>query len=226
MVFAPGPVDLTVGSLFLATNSSNPTDTHNLLTHGVTPAGLASASFHLIKVPSIKEGGLRLALGRIDSTKFTELLIRIRTVCGLQTGTFIADLNPRGQITRKNLANRNWGIGQSIWYGTSPVPIMDIAAGTVDTGNTLILLVTGTSFYWIRVLYNRANNLKHPIFVDTFDCYRRASGEVVEPTTKLLRITPARYANLKSLLTIGDRTFELTAHPQIWSGAFNERIGE
>ena len=134
-------------------------------------------------------------------------------VCKL--GPFVADLNPRGQITRKNSVNRNWRIGQSIWYGTSPVPIMDFAAGTVDTGNTLILLVTGASFYWIRVLYNRANNLKHPIFVDTFDCYRRASGEVNEPTTKLLRITPARYANLKSLLTIGDRTFELTAHPHL-----------
>jgi hypothetical protein len=106
------------------------------------------------------------------------------------------------------------GIAQSIRYGTSPVPIMDTAAGTVDTGNTLILLGTGTSFYWIWALYTRVNHLKHPFFVDAFGLYRRATGavRVVEPTMELLRITLAQYSNLKSIFfATGDRTFELTA---------------
>ncbi len=68
--------------------------------------------------------------------------------------------------------------------------------------------------------------MKHPLFVDAFYRYRRATGTVVEPTTELLRITPAQYGNLKSLFfTIGDRTFELTANAQIWPGALYELIG-
>ena len=85
---------------------------------------------------------------------------------------------------------------------------------------------TGTSFYCIWVLYSRVNNLKHHLLVDAFDPYRHATGTVVEPITKLLRITPAQYANLKSLFfTIGNRTFGLTANAQIWSRLLNELIG-
>jgi cathepsin E len=69
--------------------------------------------------------------------------------------------------------------------------------------------------------------LTYPLFhVDAFDRYRRATGAVLDPTTKLLRITPAQYANLKSLFfTIGGRKFELTANAQIWPRALNEFIG-
>ena len=43
---------------------------------------------------------------------------------------------------------------------------------------------------------------------------------------RLLRITLAQYANLKSLFfTIGDRAFELTVNAQIWPRALNEFIG-
>lgn len=64
-----------------------------------------------------------------------------------------ADLDHRSRITRENSENKIWGISQSIRYGTSPVPIMNTAAGTVDTGSTLVILASGTSFYWIWVLY-------------------------------------------------------------------------
>jgi cathepsin E len=69
--------------------------------------------------------------------------------------------------------------------------------------------------------------LKRPFFlVDAFERYRRATGAVLDPATKLLRITPTQYANLKSLLfTIGSRTFELTANAQIWPRALNQFIG-
>jgi hypothetical protein len=55
-----------------------------------------------------------------------------------------AELEPRSPITRRNTANRKWGISPSIQYGTSPAPIMDTAAGTVDAGSTLVVLASGT----------------------------------------------------------------------------------
>jgi cathepsin E len=39
-------------------------------------------------------------------------------------------------------ASRYWGINQSIRYGTS-TPILETAAGIVDTGTTLILMASG-----------------------------------------------------------------------------------
>jgi hypothetical protein len=92
---------------------------------------------------------------------------------------------------------------------------MNTAAGTVDTGSALILRISGTPFYGMRVLYSRVNNLKHPLFADAFDRFRRAICAVVESITKLLRITLEQYANLKPLFSIGDRTFQLTANAQI-----------
>jgi hypothetical protein len=67
--------------------------------------------------------------------------------------------------------------------------------------------------------------LKHPPSVDAFDRYLRATGTVAEPITKLFRITPVQYANLKSLFTIGGKTFELTANVQIWPCMLKELIG-
>jgi hypothetical protein len=77
-----GPVDLTVGPLFSAINSSIPTVTHNLFKHRALPAELVSASFELTTVPSIKNG--ELTSTRSDSTKFTGPLTYVY-VCGLQT---------------------------------------------------------------------------------------------------------------------------------------------
>ncbi|KAF8471000.1 hypothetical protein DFH94DRAFT_811553 [Russula ochroleuca] len=54
-------------------------------------------------------------------------------------------------------------------------------AGIVDTRTTLILIATGTPFY----------------NVDTFRRYRRATGAVLDPATRLLRITPTQVANFK-----------------------------
>lgn len=106
------PVDLTVISLFPTTNSSIHTITHNLFKHGVIPVELVSASFELATVPFIKNG--ELIFVRINPTKFTGPSTSVY-VCGLQIrhfGISIADLDPRSSITRKNPANRNWGIGQ------------------------------------------------------------------------------------------------------------------
>jgi len=61
--------------------------------------------------------------------------------------TLITDIYPRSPISGKDPARRYWGIDQSIRYGTSPELILDTGSGIVDTGTTLILLATSTSFY-------------------------------------------------------------------------------
>lgn len=62
--------------------------------------------------------------------------------------------------------------------------------------------------------------------LDAFDRYRNATGAVIDLETQLLRITPAQFANLKSLFfTIGGSTFELTANAQIWPRALNGFLG-
>jgi len=62
--------------------------------------------------------------------------------------------------------------------------------------------------------------------VDTFHCYRDATGAVLDQKTQLLRITPAQIVNLKPLIfTVGNRDFEFPANAQIWPHALNALIG-
>ncbi|KAF8495795.1 hypothetical protein F5888DRAFT_1804767 [Russula emetica] len=170
--------------------------THDLFKHGVIPTELVLAFFELTTVPPIQNGELTFV--RIDSTNSLDLSHMSRSrgkILSIETGV---SASPSGTVP------------------SSPVPIMDTATGTVDTGSTLILLATGTSFYWIWVLYSKVNNLKHPLFVVAFDRYRHR--RVVEPTmtTKLLRISPT---SSRSSSPLGTGHFEFT---QIWPRALNE----
>jgi len=61
---------------------------------------------------------------------------------------WFANMTPAIRSRGKILPIETEGIDQS----------MDTAAGTVDSESALILPVTGTSFYWIWVLYSRVNN--------------------------------------------------------------------
>lgn len=74
------------------------------------------------------------------------------------------------------------------------------------------------------VPYRGGNNLKHHLFVDAFVRYRSTTGAVVDPTAKLLRITPVQYANVKLLFFTIAGTLELTASAQICPRALNELI--
>jgi Eukaryotic aspartyl protease len=47
-------------------------------------------------------------------------------------------------ITGTSRASKYWGIDQSITYGSSGQIILNLSAGIVDTGTTLILIATGS----------------------------------------------------------------------------------
>lgn len=74
-----GPVDLTIGSLSPATNTSIPTITQNLFNCGAISSELVSISFEPTTVPSVKNG--ELTFGRTDPTKFIGPLTYVY-VCG------------------------------------------------------------------------------------------------------------------------------------------------
>jgi Eukaryotic aspartyl protease len=47
-------------------------------------------------------------------------------------------------ITGTSPASRYWGVDQSITYGSNGQTILNLTAGIVDTGTTLILIATGS----------------------------------------------------------------------------------
>lgn len=61
-------------------------------------------------------------------------------------------------------------------------------------------------------------SLKRPRSVlDAFQKYQQLTGGVPDAATTLLKITPAQFANLKSLFfTINNVDYEFTANAQIW----------
>ncbi|KAI9450419.1 aspartic peptidase A1 [Lactarius psammicola] len=115
-----GPVDLTIGTLSPATDTSIPTVTDNLFSQGTIASNLVAVSFEPTTTTSAENG--ELTFGGTDSTKFTGEL------------TFV----PR---TETSPASDFWGIDQSIHYGIFQ-NILSTTAGIVDTGSTLILIAT------------------------------------------------------------------------------------
>ncbi|EKM61849.1 uncharacterized protein PHACADRAFT_180873 [Phanerochaete carnosa HHB-10118-sp] len=96
-------------------------------------------------------------------------------------------------------ANQFVGIDQSVAYGSTT--ILSETAGIVDTGTTLLLLAS-----------------------DAFATYQQLTGAVLDPTTGLLSITPAQFANLQSLFfNIGDTTYEFIPNAQIWPRVYLSR---
>ncbi|PPR06130.1 hypothetical protein CVT26_005352 [Gymnopilus dilepis] len=176
-----GPVGLTLGSLSPATGDTVPTVTDNLFSQGLIPTNAIGISFE--PTNSEKEFNGAINWGSIDTSKFTGDL------------TYIP-------ITTVSPASHYWGIDQAITYGES-TPILDTAAGIVDTGTTLILVAT-----------------------DAFNKYKDAVGAVLDQQTGLLTINPAQYASLQSLyFKAGGNSFELTPNAQIWPRALNNDIG-
>ena len=94
----------------------------------------------------------------------------------------------------------------------------NITAGIIDSRTTVHLR-------YIRPI-QQGQLVKH-MYTRPVKSYCTAVLQAPSSTyQRLLRITLAQYANLKSLFfTIGDRTFELTANAQIWPRALNEFIG-
>ncbi|KAI0081057.1 aspartic protease [Panus rudis PR-1116 ss-1] len=122
------------------------------------------------------------------------------TFGGTDSSKFVGSIN-NVPITRTSPANGFWGIDLSIRSGTTS--ILSQTAGIVDTGTTLTLIAT-----------------------DAFKRYLQITGGAVDPVTTLVKISPAQFANLKSLFfTINNVDYEFTANAQAWPRALNGAIG-
>ncbi|KAH9982951.1 acid protease [Lactifluus volemus] len=117
---AIGPVDLTIGTLSPAVNSTIPTITDNLFSQGTIASNIVSVSFEPTTASSVKNG--ELMFGGTDHSKYTGDI------------TYIP-------LTATSPSDQSWGIDQSIRYGTS-TPILTKTTGIVDTGTTLTLIAT------------------------------------------------------------------------------------
>jgi hypothetical protein len=174
-----GPVDLT--SSTVSSTATVPTVTDNLFKQGTIPIESIGISY----VPSTTEGAVNgeLTFGGTDSTKFEGTISYV-------------------PITTTSPASNYWGIDQSISYGTGNT-ILDLTAGIVDTGTTLLMIAT-----------------------DAFQAYQKATGATADSTTGLLTVTEAQFENMESLFfTIGEQTLELTANAQIWPRSLNSVLG-
>ncbi|KAJ7367295.1 acid protease [Mycena albidolilacea] len=175
-----GPVDLT--SSTVKSTSSVPTVTDNLFKQGTIPTESIGISYIPTTSASDAANG-ELTFGGTDSEKFTGNISYV-------------------PITTTSPASNYWGIDQSISYGTDS-PILNLTAGIVDTGTTLLLLAT-----------------------DAFQAYQQATGATADSTTGLLTLTESQFENLQSLFfQIGDQTLELTPNAQIWPRSLNSTLG-
>jgi len=173
-----GPVDLTSGTV--SGVETVPTVTDNLFAQGAISADSIGISY----VPSTTDGAVNgeLDFGGVDTSKTT------------------GDVN-FVPITSTPPASNYWGIDQSVSYGDNT--ILNITAGIVDTGTTLLLLAT-----------------------DAFQAYEKATGGTMDSTTGLLTVTEEQFNNMQSLFfNIGGISFELTPNAQIWPRSLNSDIG-
>ncbi|KAH9046277.1 aspartic peptidase A1 [Lactarius hengduanensis] len=138
-----GPVDLTLGTLYPDINTSIPTVTDNLFSHGTITSNLVAVSFEPTTTTSVKNG--ELTFGGTDSTKFTGTL------------TFIPG-------TTTFPASEFWGIKESIRYGASTTILSttagitrsnryQTATGGVNDAATGLLRITSAQFNSLQSLF-------------------------------------------------------------------------
>jgi cathepsin E len=168
-----GPVDLTEDTVSRTTTV--PTVTDNLFSAGTIAENLVAISFE--PATSDESANGELDFGGTDSSKFT------------------------GDITFTSKVGDFWGISQSVSYGSET--IVSNLEGIVDTGTTLLLLVT-----------------------NSYNAYVKATGAVLDNTTGLLKVTEAQFNALENLVfTIGGTEFTFTPNAQIWPRSLNAEIG-
>ncbi|KAF5380686.1 hypothetical protein D9757_007042 [Collybiopsis confluens] len=178
-----GPVDLT--SSTVAGESSVPTVTDNAYKQGLISTEMIGISYQ----PSQAEGGGNMAngslmFGSVDKTKITSEVTWV-------------------PITTQSPASKYWGIDQKITYGSSTESILELTAGIVDTGTTLIMIAE-----------------------DAFLKYKALIGAEMDEKTSLLKLSADKVKNLQSMyFHVGGTTFELTANGQIWPRALNAALG-
>jgi len=180
-ILGVGPADLTFGTLSPNTDASIPTVTDNLFAQGAISSNSIGISFEPTTSLEVTNG--EMTFGGTDSTKFTGNI------------SF-------APITSTPPSSEFWGIDQRITYGNG-TPILNLTAGIVDTGTTLLLIAT-----------------------DAMEAYAAATGAVFDDATGLFRVTNAQRRRLQSLFFhINGVTFEFTANAQLWPRALNTAIG-
>jgi cathepsin E len=176
-----GPVALTAGTLSPDTKAEVATFTDNLFSDGTISDNLVAVSFE--PTTTLKATNGEVTFGGTDPNKYSGGNISYAPV---------TDMAPSSSF---------WGVDQTVSYGNNT--ILNLTAGIVDTGTTLVLLAT-----------------------DAFDAYQAATGAVLDKTTGLLTITEQQLDNLDSLyFNIAGESYELTANAQIWPRALNAAIG-
>ncbi|KAF7364901.1 Acid protease [Mycena venus] len=154
--------------------SSVPTVTDNLFKQGTIPTESIGISFVPTTSATDAANG-ELTFGGTDSSKFTGEI------------SFVP-------ITTTSPASN---------YGTDGTTILDLTAGIVDTGTTLLMIAT-----------------------DAFQAYQQATGATTDSTTGLLTVSESQFENMQSLFfEIGDQTLELTPNAQIWPRSLNSTLG-
>ncbi|KAJ6584084.1 acid protease [Mycena vulgaris] len=157
----------------VGSTTSVPTVTDNLFKQGTIPLESIGISYVPTASATNAANG-ELTFGGTDSTKFTGEISYV-------------------PITQTSPASN---------YGTDTT-ILDLTAGIVDTGTTLLLIAT-----------------------DAFQAYQQATGATPDRTTGLLTVTEEQFDQMQSLFfQIGDTTLELTPNAQIWPRALNSTLG-
>ena len=106
-------------------------------------------------------------------------------------------------ITSVSPASNNWGIDQSLSYGSQKATLLNTTSGIVDTGSTLLLIAQ-----------------------DAFETCTNLTNATEDQYNGLLKISDVEYAELESLYSeIGWTTFEFTANAQGLPQAFNTLVG-
>ena len=194
-----GPVDLTEQTV--AHTQEVPTVSDNLLSQKTISTEEIGIFFEPISVSSSGE----LTFGGIDTSRTTSSI----------TFTPITTTFPASQF---------WGIDQSISIGGGT--ILDLTAGIVDTGTTLVLLATGACVPVLEVtLCTPPLGSSHRL-LDAFDKYVAKTGGKIDEETGFLTITPSQFAALENLdFHIGGKTFSLTPNAQILPRSLTSMIG-
>ncbi|KAF9562690.1 hypothetical protein EC968_005172 [Mortierella alpina] len=182
-VLGLGPSDLSVGTLSPHAESSIPTVVDSMFAQGIIGANMFSIFFEPItEHDAIQQKG-QIFFGGTDRSKYT----------GEITYTPTTTTSP---------ASSYWGIDASFTYDGHTI-LASPAAGTVDSGTTLLSLAT-----------------------PAFEQFQRATGAVPDAVTGLLTLTENQFDQLQPLYVhINKVAFKLTPNALIWPRFLNTKIG-
>ncbi|KAJ7921942.1 aspartic peptidase domain-containing protein [Mycena leptocephala] len=188
-VLGIGPSDLTIGTLSANLLQGISTILETLFCQGSIP----QAMFGIFMEPTTSSD---VANGEITWGKgSTSLTVRLHL-------TIHAKLGQLGSPS-----SNFWGIDMAVKYGNTSIPILNLTAGIIDSGNLTLLIIT-------------QDFLAH----DGFLRYRQPTGAAINPNTQLLTVPSMN--NLQNLvLVVAGGSFPLSPNAQIWPRALNTAIG-